>query len=132
MNISLENTDFLNSFDLLLETTIDKYQRERLSLYALKINANEFNYNNLQEQLVDPMIDYAVSREVKKQYSNRPGALSKKWRQGIFRKLRRLSQKPLPFRQYAAEYVPRKANAKENVSGELRESRFLSANWRDL
>ena len=65
MNISLENTDFLNSFDLLLETTIDKYQRERLSLYALKINANEFNYNNLQEQLVDPMIDYAVSREIK-------------------------------------------------------------------
>lgn len=65
MNISLENTDFLNSFDLLLETTIDEYQRERLSLYALKINANEFNYNNLQEQLVDPMIDYAVSREVK-------------------------------------------------------------------
>lgn len=81
MNISLENTDFLNPFDLLLETTIDKYQRERLSLYALKINANEFNYNNLQEQLVDPMIDYAVSREVKKQYSNRPGALSKKARE---------------------------------------------------
>lgn len=50
---------------MLLETTIDEYQRERLSLYALKINANEFNYNNLQEQLVDPMIDYAVSREVK-------------------------------------------------------------------
>lgn len=78
MNISLENTDFLNSFDLLLETTIDKHQRDRLNLYALKINANEFNYNNLQEQLVDPMIDYAVSREVKKQYSNRPGALSKR------------------------------------------------------
>ena len=81
MNISLENTDFLNSFDLLLETTIDKYQRDRLNLYALKINANEFNYTNLQEQLVDPMIDYAVSREIKKQYSNRPGALSKKARE---------------------------------------------------
>ena len=81
MNISLENTDFLNSFDLLLETTIDKHQRDRLNLYVLKINANEFNYNNLQEELVDPMIDYAVSREVKKQYSNRPGALSKKARE---------------------------------------------------
>lgn len=81
VNISLENTDFLNSFDLLLETTIDKYQRDRLNLYALKINANEFNYTNLQEQLVDPMIDYAVSREIKKQYSNRPGALSKKARE---------------------------------------------------
>ena len=28
VNISLENTDFLNSFDLLLETTIDKHQRD--------------------------------------------------------------------------------------------------------
>lgn len=47
---------------------------------GLKINANEFNYSNLQELLVDPMIDYAVSREVKKQYRNRPGLLSKKAR----------------------------------------------------
>lgn len=76
----MKNTDFLNSFDLLWETTIDEYKRDRLNLYTLKINANEFNYNNLQEQLVDPMIDYAVSREIKKQYSNRPGALSKKAR----------------------------------------------------
>ena len=80
MKISLENSDFLNSFDLLLETSIDKYGKDRLNLYALKINANEFNYSNLQERLVDPMIDYAVSREVKKQYQNRPGLLSKKAR----------------------------------------------------
>ncbi len=81
MHISLENSDFLNSFDLLLETPIDKYGKDRLNLYALKINANEFNYSNLQEHLVDPIIDYAVSREVKKQYSNRPGSLSKKARE---------------------------------------------------
>ena len=80
MDIALENTDFLNSFDLLLKTTIDKNKRDRLNLYALKINANEFNYDNLEEQLVDPMIDYAISRKVKKQYSNRPGSLSKKAR----------------------------------------------------
>lgn len=71
----------MNSFDLLWETTIDKYQRDRLKLYALKINANEFNYDNLQKQLVDPMIDYAVSRQVKEQYSNRPGTLFKKARE---------------------------------------------------
>ena len=66
MDIALENTDFLNSFDLLLKTTIDKNKRDSLNLYALKINANEFNY--------------AISRKVKKQYSNRPGSLSKKAR----------------------------------------------------
>lgn len=63
MDIALENTDFLNSFDLLLKTTIDKNKRDSLNLYALKINANEFNYDNLEEQLVDPMIDYAISRK---------------------------------------------------------------------
>ena len=83
MDIALENTDFLNSFDLLLKTTIDKNKRDRLNLYALKINANEFNYDNLEEQLVDPMIDYAISRKVKKQYSNRPGSLSKKQEQNL-------------------------------------------------
>lgn len=71
----------MDSFDLLLETTIDKYERDRLKLYALKINANEFNYINLQENLIDPMIDYAISREIKKTYANRPGTLSKKARE---------------------------------------------------
>ncbi len=81
MNISLANVEFLNLFELLLETTIDKNGRDKLNLYVLKINANEFDYNNLREQLIDPMIDYAVSREVKKRYSNRPGSLSKKARE---------------------------------------------------
>lgn len=79
--MSLEDTDFLNSFDLLLETEIDPYKRERLKLYALKINANEFDYNILQERLLDPMIDYSVSREVKRRYSGRPATLSKKARE---------------------------------------------------
>lgn len=65
---------------MLLETTIDENQRERLNLYAIKMNANEFNYSFLQNQLLDPVIDYAISREVKKQYSNRPATLSKKAR----------------------------------------------------
>ena len=81
LNIALENTDFLNSFDLLLDTTIDKNMRNKLKLYSLKINANEFNYTDLQERLIDSVIDYAVSREVKKQYANRPGTLSKKARE---------------------------------------------------
>lgn len=52
----MENTDFLSSFDLLLETELDENQRERLNLYALKINANEFNYSYLQDVLVDPVL----------------------------------------------------------------------------
>lgn len=81
MNISVDKVDFLTSFDLLIETSIDKHKKDRLNLYALKINANEFNYKYLQDKLVDPMIDYALSREIKKQYAGKSGTLSKKARE---------------------------------------------------
>lgn len=81
LKIALESTDILNSFDLLLTKTIDKYQRDKLNVFALKINANEFNYRNLEEQLIDPLIDYSISREVKREYSDKPGRLSKKARE---------------------------------------------------
>lgn len=80
MKISMESTDFMSSFDLLLETEIDENRRERLNLYALKINANEFNYSYLQDALVDPVIDYALSREIKRKYHGKSGTLSKKAR----------------------------------------------------
>lgn len=80
MKISVDKADFLSSFDLLIEATIDEYARDRLNLYVLKINANEFNYNYLQEKLVDPMIDYALSRRIKEQYAGKAGTLSKKAR----------------------------------------------------
>lgn len=81
VNISIENSDFLNAFDLVKEMDLDTYRKDRLNLYALKVNANEFNYNYLQEQLVDPMIDYSISREVKKKYAGKPGKLFKKARE---------------------------------------------------
>ncbi|MFW6676676.1 DUF1837 domain-containing protein [Lacrimispora sp. AGF001] len=80
MNISMNGTDFLSSFDLLMETSLDEYKKDRLCLYALKINANEFNYCNLESSLIDPVIDYALSREIKKKYQGKSGTLSKKAR----------------------------------------------------
>ena len=77
----MNDTDFLNLFDLLMETSLDKHKKDRLYLYALKINANEFNYCNLESSLVDPVIDYALSREIKKQYQGKSGTLSKKVRE---------------------------------------------------
>ena len=81
VNISVDKTEFLSSFELLMETTLDQYKKDRFNLYALKINANEFNYQYLQDKLVDPMIDYALSRETKKQYAGKSGTLSKKARE---------------------------------------------------
>lgn len=77
LDISIDSTTFLSSFELIYETTIDTYQKDKLNLFTIKINANEFNYSNLEEQLLDPLINYAVSRKIKEQYSNSPGKLSK-------------------------------------------------------
>lgn len=77
----MNETNFLDLFDLLQETSLDEYEKDRLYLYALKMNANEFNYCNLESSLVDPVIDYALSREIKKKYEGKSGTLSKKARE---------------------------------------------------
>ncbi len=81
MNICLQESQFLDSFDHLWTTDLDNYSKDKLSLFILKINANEFNYDLLEENLIDPVIDYSLSRQVKEKYKNRAGTLSKKARE---------------------------------------------------
>jgi hypothetical protein len=50
-------------------------------LFTLKINANEFDYNNLQKKLLEPMADFSLSRMIKEKYKDRPVELSKKARE---------------------------------------------------
>lgn len=78
MEISLKESDFLGSFDLLWSKDLDKYKKNKLNLFVLKINSNEFDYDLLIEMLLDPVIDYSISRQVKEKYRNRPATLSKK------------------------------------------------------
>lgn len=77
MDLSLENNDFLDGFDHLENYKISKNSVE---IFSLKINANEFNYSTLQESLIDPLINYSLSRKVKAEYQGKPGALSRKAR----------------------------------------------------
>ena len=81
METSLKELDFLDSFDLLWSKSIDKYDKNQLNLFLLKINSNEFDYNLLVDTLLDPMVDYAISRKVKEKYKNKPATLSKKARE---------------------------------------------------
>ena len=81
MEISLKESDFLGSFDLLWSKDLDKYKKNKLNLFVLKINSNEFDYDLLIEMLLDPVIDYSISRQVKEKYRNRPATLSKKARE---------------------------------------------------
>lgn len=81
MEISLKESDFLGSFDLLWSKDLDKYKKNKLNLFVLKINSNEFDYDLLIDMLLDPVIDYSISRQVKEKYKNRPATLSKKARE---------------------------------------------------
>lgn len=81
MEISLLKNDFLDSFEHLLSINVDKYEKDKLNLFTIKINSNEFNYDLLIDRLIDPVIDYSISRQVKEKYHNRPGSLSKKARE---------------------------------------------------
>jgi hypothetical protein len=81
MEICLKESEFLASFDLLWSKDLDEYKKNKLNLFMLKINANEFNYDLLIDSLIDPVIDYSISRQVKEKYKNRPGKLSKKARE---------------------------------------------------
>lgn len=78
MELSIKENDFLNSFDELWTKPI--LSKNKLSLFVLKINANEFNYDLLEKNLLEPMINYSVSRIVREKYKSKPGELSKKAR----------------------------------------------------
>ena len=80
MELSIKDIDFLDSFDHLGSYTLDQHGKDKLDLFILKINANEFDHNNLKENLLDPMIDFSLSRKVRERYANKPGTLSSKAR----------------------------------------------------
>ena len=79
MELSISNQNFLDAFD---EVDIDSanFGKNKLNLFVLKINANEFDYCNLQRQLLEPMVDFSLSRTVKAEYKDKPAELSKKAR----------------------------------------------------
>lgn len=77
MNLSIQDFDFLDAFDNLGSFTIDQHEKNKLELFVLKINANEFNLKRLEELLLDPMIDYSLSRSVREKYKNKPGSLTR-------------------------------------------------------
>ena len=49
MNLSIQDFDFLDAFDNLGSFTIDEYGKNKLDLFVLNINANEFNLKRLEE-----------------------------------------------------------------------------------
>lgn len=81
MELSVNDFDFLDSFDHLGSHNLDDQNKNKLDLFVLKINANDFDYVTLKENLLDPMIDFTLSRKVRERYSGKPGTLSAKARE---------------------------------------------------
>jgi hypothetical protein len=81
MKVSIEDYNFLDSFDAICEHSIDEHGKYKLNLFTLKVNANEFNISYLEEKLVDPLIEFSLSRNTKEEYKGKSGTLSRKARE---------------------------------------------------
>lgn len=81
MKLSIQDFDFLDSFDHLESHALDEHNKNKIELFALKVNANEFDYSALMLNLLDPLINFSLSRKVKERYSKKPGILSAKARE---------------------------------------------------
>lgn len=77
MDLSIREFDFLDSFDHLGEHYLDEHQKNKLDLFILRINANEFDYEALKTNLLEPLIDFSISRSVKEEYAGKSAKLSK-------------------------------------------------------
>lgn len=78
MDLSVPDKSFLDSFEHLQEINLDEYGKNKLNLFILRINANEFDYDLLIHNLMEPIITYSVSRKVHKDYAGKPHSLTKK------------------------------------------------------
>lgn len=75
-------SNFLDSFtNIISGDYLDTHNKTKLDLFVLNINANEFDYENLKNRLVDPVVDFALSRKIKEKYKDRPATQSKKARE---------------------------------------------------
>lgn len=81
MELSIKDFDFLDSFEHLGGHILDEHSKNKLDVFILKMNANDFDYVSLKEKLLDPMIDFSLSRKIQEKYSAKPGILSARARE---------------------------------------------------
>jgi hypothetical protein len=76
MELSIRDCNFMDSFSHLWTKNADDHGKNKLSLFVLKINANQFDYKLLQRNILEPLLDFSVSRQVKEKYKDKPMTLS--------------------------------------------------------
>lgn len=77
MDLCFNDSGFLDAFTNVSSFEVDSNGKTKLDLFVLNINANEFDYEELKRVLLNPMIDFAISRKVREEYKERVGELQK-------------------------------------------------------
>lgn len=87
-SINTKDSEFLKSFShIISDKFLDEQQKTKLDLFVLNTNANAFDYETFKTRLVDPVIDFALSRKVKANYKNKAATQSKKAREKFKQKM---------------------------------------------
>ncbi len=78
LKTTIKGSDFLASFSQLIKGAyLDKSNKTKLDLFVLNLDSNEFDYETFKRRLIDPVIDFSLSRKIKQQYKTQPGTQSK-------------------------------------------------------
>lgn len=79
MELSIGENDFLQSFEHIDSQKLNN--KNKMDVFMLNSNANDFDYKSLERNLLDPVITYSLSRKVQQRYKNSAATLSKKARE---------------------------------------------------
>ena len=79
MELSIGENNFLQSFKHI--DTQQLNNKNKMDIFMLNSNANEFDYKSLERNLLDPIITYSLSRKVQQKYKNSAATLSKRARE---------------------------------------------------
>lgn len=88
MELSIGDESFLDSFEHINTYKLDKYEKNVLDLFMLRVNANEFDYNTLIENLLEPMATFSLSRKTLKDYADKPVKLTRKAKEKFIESVR--------------------------------------------
>jgi len=87
--MNLIEDEFLQSFSKLIDNQIldSDNGKTKLSLFIHNISSNSFDYNLIKRRLLDPLIDFSLSKKTQDKLKDHPGILSKEAREKFIKEM---------------------------------------------
>ena len=87
-SINQKDSKFLNSFiHVIKDKFLDKHEKNKLDLYILNSDSNEFDYENFKNNTENNLLEYALSRKTIIKYKKEPVTLVKKAKEKFVEKM---------------------------------------------